>query len=132
MRPEVHWNFLDDQMLAWRQKVVPQGQLLAELVAIREMVEPEAAALAAQNADAQTIAAMREALDAMGIADGNRTPATQDADVRFHRLLLPVAQVFLNGGTGHLSNGTVEVHLHAAEPPSSRTDIQLQHVLSSR
>ncbi|QGZ36691.1 FadR/GntR family transcriptional regulator [Stappia indica] len=128
VRPEVNWNFLDDQMLTWRQKVVPQGQLLAELVAIREMVEPEAAALAAQNADAQTIAALREALDAMGIADGNRTPATQDADVRFHRLLLAAGGNALLSGLGACIENALRASIRISSDPGVSDPIALgQH-----
>lgn len=128
VRPAVDWNYLDDQMLAWRQKVVPQGQLLAELVSIREMVEPEAAALAAQNASAEEIAAMREALNAMGLADGNRTPATQAADVRFHRLMLAASGNALLSGLGACIENALRASIRITSDPAVSDPIALgQH-----
>lgn len=128
VRPAVDWNYLDDQMLSWRRKVVPQTQLLAELVGIRELVEPEAAALAAQNATEAEIAAMREALQAMGIADGNRTPATLDADVRFHRLLLAASGNALMSGLGACIENALRASIRITSDPKVSDPIALgQH-----
>lgn len=100
VRPTVDWNFLDDHMLAWRRKVVPQRILLAELVGVREMVEPEASASAARHATAEAIAEMRQAVDTMERAEGRRTQDTLDADVRFHRLILASSGNALLSGLG--------------------------------
>src|SRR4029079_5767613 len=43
----MHWNLLDVEVLAWRYSVMPQAQFYIELFEIRQMIEPEAAALAA-------------------------------------------------------------------------------------
>ncbi len=100
VRPAVDWNYLDASMLAWRQKVVPRRQLLGELIGIRALVEPEAAALAAKQATAEEIDAMSVALDVMFAARGERTKEAQEADVRFHRLLLAASHNALLSGLG--------------------------------
>jgi DNA-binding FadR family transcriptional regulator len=130
VRPEVDWNFLDGQMLAWRAKVVPQHQILAELVGIRDLVEPEAAALAARHADDEAIAAMREALDAMGAADGERNPETQDADVRFHRLMLAASRNALLSGLGACIENALRASISITSDPRVSDPIALdQHRL---
>ncbi|WP_349359938.1 FadR/GntR family transcriptional regulator [Stappia sp.] len=128
VRPEVDWNYLDSQMLAWRQKVVPQAQILSELVGIREMVEPEAAALAATHASDAEIAEMRAALDGMGVADGKRTRETLDADVRFHRLILAATRNAMLSGLGACIESALRASITITSDPRVSDPIALdQH-----
>jgi|SRR5271165_6085005 len=66
----------------------PDG--LAYLVEVREMLEPEIAALAATRADYEDLAAMRQALDAMDNA-GPQSEAYIEADLDFHLALAEAA-----------------------------------------
>ena len=134
VRPSVDWNFLDSDMLTWRRKVVPQHIILGELVRVRELVEPEAAALAAHHAGAQTISEMREALQAMGIADGARTPETLDADVRFHRLILASSGNALISGLGACIENALRASIVITSDPRVTDPIALAqhaHVLEA-
>lgn len=63
---------------------------LAYLVEVREMLEPEIAALAATRADYQDLAAMREAIDVMDNA-GPQSDAYVEADLDFHLALAEAA-----------------------------------------
>jgi GntR family transcriptional repressor for pyruvate dehydrogenase complex len=63
---------------------------LAYLVEVREMLEPEIAALAATRADYEDLAAMRQALDAMDTA-GPQSEAYIEADLDFHLALAEAA-----------------------------------------
>ncbi len=100
VREPLHWNFLDADLLRWRQRVVSRPVFLRELFAVRRMVEPETAALAAQNADPAMLAKLQAALAAMSQGNGAYTPQTTEADVAFHRLLLAASGNALLSGLG--------------------------------
>src|SRR5205823_3570183 len=62
------------------------GRTVLELFEVRRMLEPEAAAVAAQRADGETIAGLRRELDRM-IAAGDRANELVDADAAFHDVI---------------------------------------------
>ena len=100
VRGPLHWNFLDADLLRWRQRVVSKPVFLRELFAVRRMVEPETAALAAQNVTPAMLAKLEAALAAMSEGNGAYTPETTEADVAFHRLLLAASGNALLSGLG--------------------------------
>ena len=53
--PPTHWNLLDPEVLSWRYSTMPPAQFYDELFEVRLMIEPPAAALAAQRANASDI-----------------------------------------------------------------------------
>jgi GntR family transcriptional repressor for pyruvate dehydrogenase complex len=63
-----------------------QGRTVLELFEVRRMLEPEAAAMAAQRADAEVIAALRHQLDRM-VAAGDRADDLVEADAAFHDVI---------------------------------------------
>src|SRR5207248_2789190 len=63
-----------------------RGRTVLELFEVRRMLEPEAAAVAAQRADADTIAGLRRELDRM-IAAGDRANELVEADAAFHDVI---------------------------------------------
>jgi GntR family transcriptional regulator, transcriptional repressor for pyruvate dehydrogenase complex len=63
-----------------------QGRTVLELFEVRRMLEPEAAAMAAQRADADVIAALRQELDRM-VAAGDRADELVEADAAFHDVI---------------------------------------------
>jgi GntR family transcriptional regulator, galactonate operon transcriptional repressor len=83
-----HWNLLDLDVLGWRYAAMPRMQFFRELFEIRRMIEPAAAALAAERADKDDIAALKGALADMKTATGD---AEIEADLRFHRGILTAA-----------------------------------------
>jgi len=82
-----HWNLLDMDVLAWRYASMPRAQFFRELFEIRRMIEPAAAALAAERANDADVAEMELAYAAMETADQTSDGAI-DADLRFHRAVL--------------------------------------------
>jgi GntR family transcriptional regulator, galactonate operon transcriptional repressor len=82
-----HWNLLDLDVLGWRYATMPRTQFFRELFEIRRMIEPNAAALAAERATDTEIAALDSAYRAMQVAD-HSSDAAIDADLRFHRAVL--------------------------------------------
>jgi DNA-binding FadR family transcriptional regulator len=85
-----HWNLLDLDVLGWRYASMPRSQFFRELFEIRRMIEPHAAALAAQRATPEDIDALARAFDAMQAVDETSNAAIE-ADLRFHRMVLACA-----------------------------------------
>jgi GntR family transcriptional regulator, galactonate operon transcriptional repressor len=83
----IHWNLLDPEVLAWRYSSMQPGQFFREIFEIRGMIEPQAAALAAERAGDAEIAEIAAAYAAMEAAEGPGNSAIQ-ADLRFHRAVL--------------------------------------------
>jgi DNA-binding FadR family transcriptional regulator len=87
VRPKVDWNMLDPQVLAWHLEAVPSEQFVSELYVLRQMIEPECAALAAATARPATIAEIAAAYaDMERYKDGDGDLI--DADLRFHLAIL--------------------------------------------
>jgi DNA-binding FadR family transcriptional regulator len=88
--PPIHWNLLDVAVLGWRYAAMPRKQFFRELFEIRRMIEPEAAALAAERGSATECAEIVAALAAMEAAEVGGDTAIE-ADLRFHRGILTAA-----------------------------------------
>lgn len=85
--PRSRWNLLDPDLLAWMFSGKPDESFIRDLFQLRGILEPAAAALAAQHRSDAQLAEMRDALDRMaqaglGSADG------QTADRQFHHAIL--------------------------------------------
>jgi GntR family transcriptional regulator, galactonate operon transcriptional repressor len=85
--PSAHWNLLDVDVLGWRYASMPRPQFFRELFEIRRMIEPQAAALAAERAVDTDIEAIANAYREMQAAEHD-SEAAIDADIRFHRAIL--------------------------------------------
>ncbi|HVI99990.1 MAG TPA: FadR/GntR family transcriptional regulator [Sphingomonas sp.] len=85
--PQAKWHLLDPDVLSWIFEFEPGDDLLASLFELRKIVEPEAAALAAQRRTDAQIAAMAEALDDMA-EHTLASPEGRAADQHFHAALL--------------------------------------------
>ena len=81
--PRAAWNLLDPDVLAWH----PRGQLspefLGDLVELRRLIEPAAAAYAAERGDPARIAGIAAALEAMRRSIGD-DKSYYPADAEFH------------------------------------------------
>lgn len=87
VRERADWNLLDPDVLRWRFAVADDPDILEQLHEVRVMVEPAAAALAAERRDGADLAELDRALDDMAAAD-TVTDAIVAADQRFHRGLI--------------------------------------------
>jgi DNA-binding FadR family transcriptional regulator len=119
VREPHNWNFLDADLLRIRQRIVSRPVFLRELFAVRRMVEPETAALAALNATPAMLAKLQIAvLDMAKNSEGN-TESIAEADVRFHRLLLAASGNALLSGLG----ACIEEALRASITITSHPDV---------
>ncbi len=92
--PRESWNLLDPDVMAWQHESTPRHTFLRKLTEVRAVIEPHAAALAAERADATAIAELESAFNAMSAA--LKAPAASapdvdafvEADMRFHLAIL--------------------------------------------
>ena len=112
--PPTHWNLLDPEVLSWRYSTMAPAQFYGELFEVRLMIEPPAAALAAQRASAADIAEITTAFAEMTKVSQNGTAAV-DADLRFHRAILAAGKNALLHQMGHL----IAVGLYISHQASS-------------
>jgi len=84
------WNFLDPEVLAWVFSSEPSESFIRALFELREIVEPQAAALAAQRRSSDQLARMGHALEEM-TRHGLSTPEGRAADESFHEEILKAA-----------------------------------------
>jgi GntR family galactonate operon transcriptional repressor len=84
------WNLLDLDVLSWRYAAMPRRQFFQEVFELRRMIEPAAAALAAERATPAEVEAIARAYADMQSAPHESAGAI-DADLRFHRAVLAAA-----------------------------------------
>ena len=87
VNPEARWNLLDPDVLAWSFETEPSPSLVKGLFVLRLIIEPAAAALAAQRRTPEQVTRMREALMAME-RHGQNTEEGKAADRDFHATIL--------------------------------------------
>lgn len=88
VRPVEEWNLLDADVAAWHDPSHPRLRLMfAETTELRAILEPAAAALAAERATDEQIRVIFEAANAMASAGADIAPLFA-ADCRFHATLL--------------------------------------------
>lgn len=85
--PRHRWNLLDPDVLEWMFENEPSEPFVRNLFELRMIIEPEAAALAAERRTAVDLARMGHALEEMS-KHTLLTPQGQAADQEFHSLLL--------------------------------------------
>lgn len=82
VQPRDSWNLLDRDVLAWYCASADRTHFLASMHEVREILEPEAAALAARHHTAAQLKPIEQALTVM--RDAPDLPAWNAADVQFH------------------------------------------------
>lgn len=85
--PRETWHLLDPEVLSWLFESQPSQDFLVGLFELRSIIEPSAAALAAERRTPEDLAHMREALQRMerhGLANAEG----QSADREFHNAIL--------------------------------------------
>jgi DNA-binding FadR family transcriptional regulator len=90
--PRESWNLLDPDVLAWQHDGAPRHSFLRKLTEVRAVIEPQAAAFAAERADAAAVTALETAFADMAAAlarpNGGDVDAFVEADMRFHLTIL--------------------------------------------
>lgn len=125
--PRASWNFLDTDVLEWwGADFLDDPDFMVEILRMREMLEPFAAAEAAGRADAAQVGQIREALDWMRreARDGD-VSASVEADLAFHRAIIEAAGNRFISAIGKALMHALRVHFGAliASPDNFRLNI---------
>lgn len=87
VRPRADWNMLDPEVLAWHLHAAPSDEFVTGLFEVRSIIEPSAAALAAERHQPEPLDRMERALaDMSRFRDGGEELIA--ADLRFHQAIL--------------------------------------------
>jgi DNA-binding FadR family transcriptional regulator len=87
VRPRAEWDLLDSDVLGWHTPDAITDSFLKDLEELRELIEPEAAGLAAMRATDEDIEVMERAFLRMAASAADR-PAFAQADQEFHLAIL--------------------------------------------
>jgi len=109
VRPREAWNLLDADVLQWYSRVAPPVAFALKLQAMREMIEPFAAGLAASARDDAALATLADAHGAMVAA--RNVDEWVRADLRFHLAVLAACDNELLVPLGVLIERTLEGQL---------------------
>ena len=112
VRPKSDWNMLDPDFLAWHLRAALNENFVNDLFQLRQMVEPQAAYLAAQTARFRR----RSSASAPPMPIWSVTMATKtvtDADLRFHQAILDATGNLFIGALGGLIDTALVGHLSA-------------------
>ncbi|SFS90270.1 FadR/GntR family transcriptional regulator [Saccharopolyspora flava] len=86
VRAREHWNLLDSDVIRWRSETGDTAEVLRDLAEVRAVVEPAAAAMAAQRRQDSDLSELDAALEDMRRAAGPEAEVA--ADLRWHRAML--------------------------------------------
>lgn len=85
--PRQRWNLLDPDLLSWMFTSQPGPHFIRDLFELRRILEPAAAALAAERRTSEQLRRMNTALEQMR-ARGLASDAGKEADRLFHHAIL--------------------------------------------
>ncbi|MBZ0228036.1 MAG: FadR family transcriptional regulator [Bauldia sp.] len=126
VRPMAEWNMLDPDVLRWHVDQKPSDEFIHALFEMREIIEPAAAARAAERATAEEIVTMGQAMD--GIQNEERgSPAQIKADVAFHMALLEASKNPMLRSVGALIESALEITFSFGWRTVMAEDAILQH-----
>jgi DNA-binding FadR family transcriptional regulator len=87
VRPRADWNLLDPDVLAWQFAAGPFTRFIEDLFELRQMIEPQAAAMAARRAGPAEMERIEAAYLGMEAA-GNDSDLWIDPDLRFQQAII--------------------------------------------
>ncbi len=107
VRAQTDWNMLDPEVLAWHLQAAPTDAFVSGLFEVRKIVEPSAAALAAERRSPEALARMEQALADMVAAQGG-SGNLAEADLRFHQAILDATGNYFLASFGHVIENSLE------------------------
>jgi len=126
VRPTIDWNMLDPDVLRWQVDQNPSEEFIHALFDMREIIEPAAAARAAERASDDEIAAIGTAMD--GIQNEPRgSPAQISADIAFHMAILEASRNPLLRSVGAMIQSALEITFSLGWRTVMAEDAVLQH-----
>jgi len=86
--PQSMWNHMDPELLAWRESLEPDHVFMKSLIEVRQIIEPSAAALAAERATGRDLGSIQKSYDLMCHASKDNIEQNIRADEAFHLAVL--------------------------------------------
>ena len=128
VRPKSDWNLLDPEVLAWHLQETPNEQFVDDLFVLRQMVEPEAASLAAALRSPATVERIAEAYGRMDQFK-NGAGDLIGADLDFHMAILEATGNHFLAALGGLIHTALECTFRLSWRGAARIqdDRLLQH-----
>lgn len=126
VRPMAEWNMLDPDVLRWHLDEEPTESFIQALFEMREIIEPAAAAFAAERATAEEITTIAAAMD--GIEREERaSPRQIQADIDFHMNILEASRNPMLRSVGALIESALELTFSISWRTAMAEDAVLQH-----
>lgn len=126
IRPTTAWNMLDPDVLRWQIDQKPSEAFIHSLFEMREIIEPAAAARAAERATPEEITRLGAAME--GIQNEARTSPLQiKADIDFHMTLLECTRNPMLRSVGALIESALEISFSLGWRTAMADDAVLQH-----
>ncbi|NMM43665.1 FadR family transcriptional regulator [Rhodospirillaceae bacterium KN72] len=130
VRQPAFWNMLDPEVLGWHLEIKPPGEIARDLYALRRMVEPTTAALAARQCSEDDIRKIEEAFADMCQTSRNEIELVE-ADLRFHLEILYASRNHFIGAFSALIHAammsTFKLSWRGAEAAVIKTERLRQH-----
>lgn len=130
VRAPRHWNMLDADVLTWHLQTRPPEGIAKDLYALRRMVEPGAAALAAEARTDEELANIEQAYNQMQDTTIQETDLVE-ADLHFHVAILNATHNHFIGAFSSLIHAamisTFEVSWRGAEAAVIKKERLQQH-----
>jgi DNA-binding FadR family transcriptional regulator len=133
IRPRQDWDSYAPAVIRWRLAGERRAAHLHELTQLRSVVEPAAAALAAEHADAeQRASVLRLAEDLETTGDAGDLRSFLEHDVAFHRLLLAASGNVMFAALGDVVEEVLRGRTdHDLMPPRPKPEARrLHHVVA--
>jgi DNA-binding FadR family transcriptional regulator len=126
VRPMADWNMLDPEVLRWQMDQSPTEEFIQSLFEMREIIEPAAAARAAERALDGEIDALGIAMDA--IQNQKRGSAEQiRADIEFHMIILSASRNPMLRSVGAMIESALSISFTLGWRTAMAEDAVLQH-----
>ncbi|WP_210528098.1 FadR/GntR family transcriptional regulator [Rubellimicrobium arenae] len=97
IQPRSRWNLLDPVVLSAALQHVQDPNFYNNLIDARGLIEPEAAALAANHASPRALARIHEAFADMVETEGRDTESWSAADLAFHTSIIEASENWVYG-----------------------------------
>jgi DNA-binding FadR family transcriptional regulator len=128
VRPRRLWNMLDPDVLAWSFLAGDTKRHAIALTELRCILEPAAAALAAERATPEDLAAIAEAYDEMAAA-GEDVEAAIGPDLHFHQAILTATGNEFMAPLGYLIESALLASFKLSSSfPGARTNSLPRHL----
>ncbi|MCX5514721.1 FadR family transcriptional regulator [Kaistia algarum] len=126
VRPRADWNMLDSDVLSWQLDQRPSDEFIHSLFEMREIIEPAAAARAAERATEEELETLRVALE--GIQNRERGSSDQiRSDLAFHMTVLEASHNPMLRSVGSLIESGLVVSFSLGWRTVMGDDAVLQH-----